>query len=95
MSDTWNNRVVIIDDTYTIQEVYYKDDKPVGYADPCLVGDDIEELARQIERFAECLKYPVLTEEDFKDIKNTCLHFMLEHAVGTDGLPENSITFTV
>jgi hypothetical protein len=67
----WNHRVVKTDTNgevfYEIQEVYYNDkDEPCGYCDPCVGGDDIEEIRTQIQRFTECLSKPILeANKDF------------------------------
>jgi hypothetical protein len=56
---------------YEIKEVYYNEkDQPCGYADPCLGGESLEEIKKQIERFSNCLNNPILDSEvDFKDGK--------------------------
>jgi len=64
----WNHRVVQIVDPkfpeevfFEVQEVYYNDkDQPCGYCDPCVGGENLDEIKLQIERFAECLNKPIL-----------------------------------
>lgn len=64
----WNHRVVQIVDPkfpkevfFEVQEVYYNDkDQPCGYCDPCVGGENLDEIKLQIERFVECLNKPIL-----------------------------------
>ena len=73
MNSTWNHRVMCLpsenggDDWFTIQEVYYEDGVVVGYADPCVGGDTLEELKETITRFYGALGQPVLHENEFCD----------------------------
>ena len=68
----WNDRIVNTksqnsgEDWYCLQEVYYEDDKPIGYCDPCTGGDDMEELKRVFVWMSKALELPPLQEEDFK-----------------------------
>jgi hypothetical protein len=69
----WNHRVVDLtskndgDPFFLIQEVYYNEQgKPCGYCDPCLGGDNLDEIRTQIQRFTECLSQPILdASKDF------------------------------
>ena len=71
----WNHRVVDIskdndgEPLLSIQEVYYNDKgQPTGYCDPSFVGNDMAELRKLAERWAECLNLPVLNAEtDFNN----------------------------
>jgi hypothetical protein len=48
-------------DWLEIQEVYYNDKgEPCGYCNACMGSETLEGLALQVERFAECLKLPIL-----------------------------------
>lgn len=68
----WNYRIVNTksqnagEDWYCLQEVYYEDDKPIGYCDPCTGGDDMEELKRVFVWMGKALELPPLQEEDFE-----------------------------
>ena len=68
----WNYRIVNTksenggEDWYCLQEVYYEDDKPIGYCDPCTGGDDMEELKRVFVWMSKALELPPLQEEDFE-----------------------------
>ncbi len=59
----WNNRVVNVDGTLMLAEVSYMGGKPIGYCEPCIVGDDMDELRRVVARLTEALDKPVLTFE--------------------------------
>ena len=69
----WNHRVVDLtsknggDAFFLIQEVYYdRQGKPCGYCDPCLGGDNLDEIRTQIQRFTDCLSQPILdADKDF------------------------------
>jgi hypothetical protein len=51
---------------FEIQEVYYNEkDEPCAYCDPCVGGDDLEEIKVQLERFTKCLSDPILKKSDF------------------------------
>jgi hypothetical protein len=51
---------------FEIQEVYYNEiDVPCAYCDPCVGGNDLEEIKVQLERFAKCLSDPILKKSDF------------------------------
>lgn len=71
----WNHRVVDLskdndgEQWLSIQEVYYNDkNEPCGYCDPCLGGNDMEEIKLQLSRFSECLNHPILNAEtDFNN----------------------------
>jgi len=63
----WNHRVVRMPDDglgeewLEIQEVYYnRKGEPCGYCNSCMGSETLEGLALQVERFAECLKLPIL-----------------------------------
>lgn len=63
----WNHRVVRMPDDglgeewLEIQEVYYnRQGQPCGYCNACMGSETLEGLALQVERFAECLKLPIL-----------------------------------
>ena len=68
----WNYRIVNTksenggEDWYFLQEVYYEDDEPMGYCDPCTGGDDMEEMKRVFVMMSAALELPPLQEEDFK-----------------------------
>ena len=69
---TWNNRIVNLksqnggEDWYCLQEVHYKQDKPTGYAAPCLGSESMESLRDVWDMMAEAMELPPLQEEDFK-----------------------------
>lgn len=71
----WNHRVVDLskdnqgEPWLEIQEVYYNSDgQPYGYCNPCLGGENIDEIQIQIQRFTECLAHPILNAEtDFNN----------------------------
>jgi transglutaminase/protease-like cytokinesis protein 3 len=69
---TWNHRVIrILDDTdnsyiYSICEVYYGDDGSLmGFSEPIIVAESIENLHIETNRLAECISKPVLEESEF------------------------------
>lgn len=76
----WNHRVIkktntfvvneetVSEDYYEIVEVFYnQEDKPFTYCDANTVGDTLEGIQENINRFQEALKHPILTTEDFQD----------------------------
>ena len=70
---TWNNRIVNLksqnggEDWYCLQEVHYDmQDKPTGYAAPCLGSESMESLRDVWDMMAEAMELPPLQEEDFK-----------------------------
>lgn len=63
----WNHRVVrmpadgLDEDWLEIQEVYYNNKgEPCGYCNATAGSETLEGIALQVERFAECLKLPIL-----------------------------------
>jgi len=62
----WNHRVVrILDELgeqwFEVQEVYYnKQGEPCGYCNSYVGGENMEELAEQIERHSKALALPIL-----------------------------------
>jgi hypothetical protein len=63
----WNHRVVRMpddglgEDWLEIQEVYYNNKgEPCGYCNATAGSETLEGVALQVERFAECLKLPIL-----------------------------------
>jgi hypothetical protein len=63
----WNHRVVLMPDDgtgtqwYEVQEVYYnKQGEPCGYCNSYVGGEDMDELAEQIDRHAKALALPTL-----------------------------------
>jgi hypothetical protein len=63
----WNHRLVRMPDDgldgdwLEIQEVYYNDKgEPCGYCNATAGSETMEGVALQVERFAECLKLPIL-----------------------------------
>lgn len=69
----WNHRVVkhtnkyfheeeeIVEVTYQVCEVFYNSkNEPTGYTDASLLGETMEELQTELERFAKALTQPVL-----------------------------------
>jgi hypothetical protein len=63
----WNHRVVRMpddglgEDWLEIQEVYYNNKgEPCGYCNATAGSETLEGIALQVERFAECLKLPIL-----------------------------------
>jgi hypothetical protein len=75
----WNYRVLheqldnsvesFIDESFKIIECYYEDDGSLaGYCDASVLGETLEELQKEIERFKHATMRPVLTPEDFKPI---------------------------
>jgi hypothetical protein len=63
----WNHRLVrmpadgLDEDWLEIQEVYYNDKgEPCGYCNATAGSETLEGVALQVERFAECLKLPIL-----------------------------------
>ena len=63
----WNHRVVRMPDDgtgtqwYEIQEVYYnRKGEPCGYCNSYVGGENMAELAEQIERHAKALVLPIL-----------------------------------
>lgn len=69
---TWNYRVILIDDTLGIHEVYYDSEgKPEFYTEsptPIRVFSDegIDSLKWSINNMSKALDKPILTEQDFK-----------------------------
>jgi hypothetical protein len=71
----WNHRLVDLskdnegEPWIVIQEVYYNEEnKPCGYCDPCMGGEDLSEVMQQVKRFSECLNQPILNAEtDFNN----------------------------
>ena len=69
---TWNHRLVSIpsqngDEPWiAVQEVYYEDGEPIGYADPCCGSETLEGVKQVCAWFAEAASKPVLHEDDFK-----------------------------
>ena len=66
----WNHRVVDLsaenggEPLFGLREVYYGDDgKPESYCDPFMVGDDLAELRRLVERLEKALAEPVVKFE--------------------------------
>jgi hypothetical protein len=63
----WNHRVVrmpadgLDEDWLEIQEVYYNNKgEPCGYCNATAGSETLEGIALQVERFAECIKLPIL-----------------------------------
>ena len=63
----WNHRVVLMPDDgtgtqwYEVQEVYYnRRGEPCGYCNSYVGGENMAELAEQIERHAKALVLPIL-----------------------------------
>ena len=44
----------------TIKEVYYEDDKPVGYADVTVGGEDVDEVKQDLLRMLTACDLPML-----------------------------------
>lgn len=61
---TWNHRVVKMDDedgTLLLAEVVYDEDgNPLGYHEPFMSSDTIEDLQELITRLSDALDEPVL-----------------------------------
>lgn len=52
---------------YGVVEAYYDADcEPVGYCDPHVLGDSVEELRRVLEMMRDALDKPILESGDFK-----------------------------
>ena len=52
---------------YGIVEVYFeKDGEPVGYCDPHVLGDTVDELRRVLAMMRDAIDKPVLETSDFK-----------------------------
>jgi hypothetical protein len=73
----WNYRVLheqldnlvesFIDESFKIIECYYEDDGSLaGYCDASALGETLEELRADIDRFKKATEQPILTPEDFK-----------------------------
>jgi hypothetical protein len=62
----WNFRLVDLtaqndgEKWITIQEVYYEDDKPVGYANATVGGESIDEVKQDLMRMIEACNQPML-----------------------------------
>lgn len=71
----WNHRVVLMPDDgtgtqwYEVQEVYYnRKGEPCGYCNSYVGGENMAELAEQIERHAKATALPVLdSSTDFNN----------------------------
>ena len=68
----WNFRFVNTpsrnggDDWIELREVYYRESGvPIGHADPCLGGDNIDEVKTSARRWLQASEMPVLHEKDF------------------------------
>lgn len=64
----WNYRVIDLreenggEPCYKICEVYYSDDeKPDGYADATVMGDNLAEVRQELKRMTAATNKPVLT----------------------------------
>jgi hypothetical protein len=64
----WNYRVIDLreenggEPCYKICEVYYNDDeKPDGYADATVMGDNLAEVRQELKRMTAATNKPVLT----------------------------------
>jgi hypothetical protein len=71
----WNHRIINCpsenggDDYFVIKEVYYdEDDKPSGYTDSFMGGDDLAGVKKLIDRFQDALAKPAMHEDDFKKV---------------------------
>jgi len=69
----WNYRVIDFaeendgEPCYKICEVYYDDDeKPTGYADASVMGDNLAETRQELKRMTAATNKPVLTLKDGK-----------------------------
>lgn len=66
----WNHRVVRTVDTFgdeyfKVCEVYYNEaNEPCGYCDADVGGETMELVHKELERFAQAIKNPILNEED-------------------------------
>lgn len=57
----WNHRVIFEDGTFYLTEVYYNEKiKPIGWSEPIVVGDTIEELLEQLTLMSGACIKPVL-----------------------------------
>ena len=65
----WNHRVMNLktqnggEDWFTIREVFYEGDKPMGYIDPCYGSETEEGLLTTLSRMLNALQLPVLNED--------------------------------
>ena len=72
----WNYRIVNAksenggEDWYCLQEVYYEDDEPMGYCDPCTGSEDMESLRDVWRMMGLAMEKPPLQEEDFEKEPN-------------------------
>lgn len=72
---TWNFRFVRDDASnggepwFALKEVQYENGKPVGYGDPCLGGESIEEIQWLTDRWSEASAKPVLDVSEFDTSK--------------------------
>lgn len=60
---TWNYRVMLRDGSYAVHSVYYADDGRViswSVEPALLIGESVEELGEELERFRRALCEPVL-----------------------------------
>lgn len=63
---SWNYRVIDLtacndgESWLAIQEVYYEGEKPVGYADATIGGEDAGEIKDTLERMIKACSQPVL-----------------------------------
>jgi hypothetical protein len=69
MMDLPNSIYIILNELGEIDNVYYNEEnKPCGYCDPCMGGEDLSEVMLQVKRFSECLNQPILNAEtDFNN----------------------------
>lgn len=62
----WNFRLIDLtkrndgEKWVTIKEVYYEDDKPVGYADVTVGGEDVDEVKQDLLRMLTACDLPML-----------------------------------
>jgi len=70
---TWNHRVVKTKDgndpenpvLLRLVEVHYRGEQPVGYSEPFMCGDNLDELMGLVARLHIALEQPILDEADF------------------------------
>ena len=69
----WNHRLMNCpsenggEDYFTFKEIFYDDqDRPDGYSNPFMGGDDIDEVRELVVRLSVALSLPVLHENDFE-----------------------------
>jgi hypothetical protein len=59
----------MIDESFRIVEVQYRNGLISSYCDPFTTGDSIDELHRVLNQMKDALSKPVLVLEDFADLE--------------------------